>query len=165
MSRSALIAANRHQLPDVRQVSFHIRLDVFGRARRLELRPSGKADISERPENGDEVDFSFAEIVWIVFQMHLADALAPKPSDLLDDIEAVISRVADIVVGEDGRRFRALHDADVVARRDRVFQAKGHASLLGRGRELAENVAHIVHLVGCLDCSVTEKRNQDHLEA
>ena len=57
-------------------------------------------------------------------------------AQFLDDAMAIHGGVADVVVGEDCGRLRALHDAHVVLCRDRVLEAEDHAGLLRVGTEL-----------------------------
>ena len=52
---------------------------------------------------------------------------------VIDDVEALLDGVADVVVGLDGRRLRALHDAHVVACRDR-YAAQGSSRRSRRHR-------------------------------
>ena len=97
--------------------------------------------------------------------MHLADPIAAQPPDLLDHLEPVAGRIAHVVVREDRRRLRTLHDPDVVARRDGVFQSEDDARLLGRGRDLAQRVADEVHFGRRRERAFAEERQQHHLDA
>jgi hypothetical protein len=47
-----------------------------------------------------KLNFSFAQIVWIVFQMELADAILAQPANLFDDVEPGFRRIADIVIDQ-----------------------------------------------------------------
>ena len=104
-------------------------------------------------------------IVRVVLEVHFADPLDAEPADLVDDVEPLQRGVADVVVRQHGRRLRALHDAHVVARGDRVLEPEDHAGLLRLRPDLLEDVADVVHLLDGLQRAGAEERQQDDLDA
>src|SRR5215475_3411044 len=75
---------------DELQIRAHVVFDRACRTVAFELRPFVEAYIGKRVNNRGEIDFSLAQEVRIIFQMNFANALAAKPANLLDDVEAVV---------------------------------------------------------------------------
>src|SRR6185503_8911110 len=132
---------------------------------RLQLRPLREPDAGQGIHHRGEVDLALAEVVRVVLEVDLADAVRAQPADLLHDVEPGLRRVPDVVVREDGRRLRALHDGHVVAGGDRVLEPQDDAGLRGGGGDLAQDVAHAVLLRLRLQRALAEERQQDDLDA
>src|SRR5581483_8231198 len=109
---------------DELQVGGHVVFDRAARAVAFELRPFVEADVGERVNHGLEIYFPPAEVIGVVLEVNFADPLATEPADLFDDVIAVLRGIADVVIGQHRGRFRPLHDADVFAGRDGVFEAE-----------------------------------------
>ena len=80
----------RHQTPDEVQIFAHIGLNRVRRRVRLQIGKAAEANIFYSFDHRRKIDFPFAQVVRIVFEMELANAAFPQPADLFDDIEAAI---------------------------------------------------------------------------
>ncbi len=67
---------------------------------RFKIGVTREADIANGMHDWPKLNFSFAQIVWIVFQMELADAILAQPANLFDDVEPGFRRIADIVIDQ-----------------------------------------------------------------
>src|SRR6266852_17491 len=89
-----------HQTPDVSQVTAHVGFDRFGRTVGFKIGVPLVLYLRDRVEHLAQVDLALAEIVRIVLEMELTDALTANLPNLADDVEALVGRVADVVVNE-----------------------------------------------------------------
>ena len=57
--------------------------------------------VADSFQDAGKVDGTFPEVLGLVLQVELADAIAAQPTDLPDDVEMVPAGVADIVIDLD----------------------------------------------------------------
>src|SRR5579872_974406 len=78
------------QAPHEVQISAHIVIHRVRRAARLQVGETVKSDVLNSLQDAREVNLAFTQVVRIVFQMELADALFPQPADFLGHIETAL---------------------------------------------------------------------------
>ena len=80
---SSAFVALGNEAPQVLEVPRHVRGDVVGRAVGFELRPFREADVRQGVHDGGDVDRPLPEVVRVVLDVDLADALASEPAAAL----------------------------------------------------------------------------------
>ena len=129
------------------------------------MRPAAEADVRDGLGDLLEINLALAQQVRVVLQMEFADAVLAKPTDFFVDIEAVMERVADVVINQHGLRLRVVEDARVVLGRNRVLQAEDHAGLLRLRSDFLQKIADVIHLRLRLERAFAEERKQDDARA
>ncbi len=152
------------QFADEGQILFHIRFHgAAGVGVGLEVGVAGEADLADGGHHFIELDFAFAQVVGIVFQMDLADALSAQPADLFGRVETGVGGIADVVIHLHVFGARAVENARVILGRNGVFEGQDYARLFRFRRQRAHGIAHGVAVGRALDGALAEKRQQQHL--
>ena len=81
---------SRHQAPDEVQILTHIGFNRVRRRIRLQIGKAAEANVFDGVDHRRKIDFTFAQVVRIIFQMELANTALSQPADLFYDIEAAI---------------------------------------------------------------------------
>src|ERR1017187_3755552 len=151
------------QLANVGQISFHIGLDPgTGMRVGLEVRRPCEADIANGLHHAREGNPAFSQVVRVVLQVKLTDAVLAQPVNLFHYIEAGLRRVPDIVIYRHRVGLRPVHDTHVIFGGDGILQAQDYPGLFGFRHDLAESVTHSVSFVRVFDGTFSEEREKEH---
>ena len=88
-------------------------------------------NIGDGAEDTGEIDFSFAEVAGIIFQVELADTIFAEPANFLDHFPTIVSRIADVVVDAEGGGADAVEDADILFGGVGIFESEEDTGFFG----------------------------------
>src|SRR5439155_24537526 len=119
----------RQQPANEIEVGLHVFAHIAGRRHGFQLRPAAEPGLDNGANDLWKINLALTDQVRIVLQVEFADPVFAQPPDFLVDVEPVVERVAHIIINQHGFRVRAIEDARVVLRGDRVFQTQYNAGL------------------------------------
>ncbi len=102
------------QFADVDQIAAQVGFQGFRMRVGFEVGVAGEADVADGVENSRKFDGTFSQVMRVVFEVDLADAVLAEPANFRDRVETGLGGVTDVVINLQVFGGDFVEDAGVV---------------------------------------------------